>query len=905
MANNTRREITLGRDLERKRGTEGSVPKGRELPNNNKTAINNGNGSKATGNRDLSKLGENVEREQSRQSKKNDVALEIIERTEFLRPLLYAQDIDLYNEDPSSGGYIKGRYVGKGTERRFERGDSSGHKDYLENSTITDIGFDGNHLYVVDNEIGHYRVNDPEKDPRIKEGLPPIKVTASDVDTLARNVSNQMGEKYTTASPIFDAELGYLRTNFVHPSVAPYGNTMALRVSRPSLAIKDLSDMATPEVNELLKVFMRTRTNLLISGSTGAGKAAADSELVPTPKGIVRHGDLKVGDLVYDRMGKTTKVEAIFPQGELDVYEVELKDGRKVRVSGDHNWLSRRYTHGYRENTRKDDNNYYEGKEIYGKTGWEIRTTEEMLEDGVVQNLSNGRVKYKYYLPNGGGVEKTPKEYKLHPYAMGAFLGDGCLTEKALTLSSGDEFVVEKVAKLIGSPNYKKDKHGYSWKFDLPEDFNVVEDGYDVRTKLFQTRMFFNESDRDLCGTRAIPEEYFEGSIEQRYQLLQGLMDTDGLIARTNGRYPVTFKVTSKQLAEDVQRLGRSLGMEMTLQEYPYELPEREGVDREDRKRVAYHVRFNIPHSDKVNIFTLPRKVKIAKECQGKKQKRLYNQIAIVSIKKLGYKENMQCIMVDNEEHLYQLHDGVVTHNTEVQKSMVGYIPIEQKITLMEDTLDSHIKEIYPEKDINSWRTVINEDDTKVADNIDFHTLLRAALRNFPDWAMVSEVRGSEAGALLSVALSGHAVMTTMHTQGAESIPERLADMVSMGNSMMDYGALQRNILSVFKIGVHLERGVDPDTGKTIRYIREIYEFVDYDKDNGVIGYPIYRRYQQYDNETETYKVRKQHYRMSDDMLRRLEDNRELDNIPSVFRRGDYEHKTMADRRNITKGDDV
>ena len=509
MANNTRREITLGRDLEKNQGTGEVIPKerelGRELPNNK----NN----KATGKRDLSKLGENIEREQSHQSKKNEVALEIIERTEFLRPLLYAQDIDLYNEDPNSGGYIKGRYIGKGAERRFEQGDSSEHTDYLENSSITDIGFDGNHLYVVDNEIGHYRVNDPERDPRIKEGLPPIKVTASQVDTLARNVANQMLEKYTTASPIFDAELGYLRTNFVHPSVAPYGNTMALRVSRPSLAIKDLSEMATPEVDGLMKAFMRTKTNLLISGSTGAGK-------------------------------------------------------------------------------------------------------------------------------------------------------------------------------------------------------------------------------------------------------------------------------------------------------------------------------------------------------------------------------------------------------TEYQKALVGYIPNNQKITLMEDTLDSHIKEIYPEKDINSWRTVINEDDTKIADNIDFHTLLRAALRNFPDWAMVSEVRGSEAGALLSVALSGHAVMTTMHTQGAESIPERLADMVSMGNSNMDYGALQRNILSVFKIGVHLERGVDPDTGKTIRYIREIYEFVDYDKDNGVIGYPIYRRYQQYDNETQTYKVRKQHYRMSDDMLRRLEDNRELDSIPYVFRRGEYEHKTMADRRNITRGDD-
>ena len=473
----------------------------------------NGHRKTATGTKDLSILGEKEEQDRQREEGSSRAALDIIEKTEFLRPLLYVQDVKKYNEDPQSEGYIKGRYIGEGINRRFEVGEGAEFNQYLENSSVTDIGFDGNHLYVVDNEIGHYRVNDPERDPRILDGLPPIKVTAYQVDTLARNVANKMGEFYNKSSPIFDAELGYLRTNFVSKEVAPYGNTMALRVSRPSLAIKDLADMATSEVDELMQVFMRTKTNILISGSTGAGK-------------------------------------------------------------------------------------------------------------------------------------------------------------------------------------------------------------------------------------------------------------------------------------------------------------------------------------------------------------------------------------------------------TEYQKALVGYIPQNQKITLMEDTLDSHIKEIYPEKDINSWRTIINDDESKVADNIDFNALLRAALRNFPDWAMVSEVRGSEAGALLSVALSGHSVMTTLHAQGAESIPERLADMVSMGNSKMDYGALQRNILSVFKIGVHLERGVDPDTGKTIRYIREIYEFVDYDKDNGVIGYPIYRRYQQFDREENKYNIRKQHYRMSDDLLRKLEDNREYDNVPYVFRRGEYEHKTMSDRKNITKGDE-
>lgn len=461
----------------------------------------------------LETLGENTDREKSKQDDKNEKALELIEKTPFLRPLLYVQDAKLYEEKPETEGYIQGKYVGTGLDRKFIPGEGDDFTDYLENSTITDIGFEGYSLYVVDNEIGHYRVNDPKKDPRILDGLPPIQVSAKEVDRLARNVSNQMEGKYNRANPIFDAELGYLRTNFVSSDVAPYGNTMALRISRPSLAIKNLADIATEEVDKLMAVFMRTKTNLLISGSTGAGK-------------------------------------------------------------------------------------------------------------------------------------------------------------------------------------------------------------------------------------------------------------------------------------------------------------------------------------------------------------------------------------------------------TEYQKSLVGYIPQDNKITLMEDTLDSHIKEIYPEKDINSWRTIKTDDGNKVASNIDFHTLLRAALRNFPDWAMVSEVRGSEAGALLSVALSGHSVMTTMHTQGADSIPERLADMVSMGDSKMDYGALLRNILSVFKIGVHLERGVDPKTGKVIRYIREIYEYVDYDKDNGVIGYPIYRRYQKFNRQTGEYEVMKQHYRMSDVMLRRLEDNREYGNVPLVFRQGEYEHKTLSDRKNIMKGEE-
>ena len=831
----------------------------------------------------ISNLGEQTDREQSEQDAKNKVGLELIESSDFLRPLLYVQDINRYNEDPKSKGYIRGRYEGTGINRRFVEGDGAEFTEYLENSTVTDIGFDGNYIYVVDNEIGHYRVNDPEKDPRILDGLPPIKVTATQIETLAKNVANKMGQIYNRSKPIFDAELGYLRTNFVHSSVAPYGNTMALRISRPSLAIKNLAEMGTPEVDDLMATLMRSRMNILISGSTGAGKAARDSELVPTPKGWKRHGDLKVGDYVFSRKGKPTKVLGVYPQGKMEVYRVTLSDGRTVDVSGDHLWTINDVLKNRARRNKKGLEHVYD-----------TVTTDYMYEKGVKTDRTYGHNTYKFRLPKSEAVEYSEKEFKVEPYAMGALLGDGSFLENAIVLSSEDDWIPRKVAKLIGAEDIVDNKKTYSWYFRIAED-SPMRDGYTKGVKNIQTAMLFEEDMMVKCGERTIPEEYLYGSIEQRYELLQGLMDTDGTIKRDGKRYTTAFTTTSEQLKDDVITLARSLGLEVTFTKHK---------KRKNGNSIEYTVRFLVPHKEKENLFTLPRKVELAKEAQQYKKKKADLDIPIVSIEKLDEKDDMTCIMVDNEEHLYLVGDYVVTHNTEYQKALVGYIPNNQKITLMEDTLDSHIKEIYPDKDINSWRTVRNEKEGSQADDIDFQTLLRAALRNFPDWAMVSEVRGAEAGALLSVALSGHAVMTTLHAQGAESIPERLADMVSMGNSKMDYGALQRNILSVFKIGVHLERGTDPDTGKTIRYIREIYEYVDYDKDNGVIGYPIYKRFQQYDKDTDSYTVQKKHYRMSDLLIRTLEDNRELDNVPRVFTFGEYEHKTMADRKNITKGDD-
>lgn len=49
-------------------------------------------------------------------------------------------------------------------------------------------------------------------------------------------------------------------------------------------------------------------------------------------------GKLKMGDKIKSPTEGETEVIGIFPQGERDIYEIELDDGRKVRSSDNHLW---------------------------------------------------------------------------------------------------------------------------------------------------------------------------------------------------------------------------------------------------------------------------------------------------------------------------------------------------------------------------------------------------------------------------------------------------------------------------------------------------------------------------------------------------------------------------------------
>ena len=355
----------------------------------------------------------------------------------------------------------------------------------------------------------------------------------------------------------------------------------------------------------------------ILLANAGTGKGNWVECKVPTPQGIRRFGDLKEGDYVFDRLGFPTKILKVYPRGFMDAYKVTLSDGRSTVVSLDHLW------------------NVYRG--VYSK---EIYTLElgQMLSEGVRKEDNRpNRVlgKPRFYVPSHCARQYEEKKVTVDPYVYGAFIGNGCLTSDYLEFSSDDEETVNKVALLMGFDYKKRSVHNYTWDF--------FKNGRHVRTADYFTKAYAKD--------KYIPDCYKYNSIQARWELLRGLFDTDGSAVLSEGRLHVSYSTISKRLAEDIKEVLNSLGIVSHIYE-----------DKRDSKNICYNVNVNTTKENKCLLFSLTRKNRICE--QASENRRHYDRVAIRSIEKLPEKLEINCIWVDNKEHLYQCDEGIVTHNT-------------------------------------------------------------------------------------------------------------------------------------------------------------------------------------------------------------------------------------------------
>lgn len=357
----------------------------------------------------------------------------------------------------------------------------------------------------------------------------------------------------------------------------------------------------------------------LIAGSAGTGKAQPLYSKIKVPNGWKTFADIKIGDLVATPKGNYVPVLNIYPQGIKPIYRITLNDDRYVDCSEDHLWSW-----------------------IYDNGKPKINSLKEILE-----KYSTSTRKNRFFLPLTNNIEEAQKEFNIPPYLLGALIGDGCFRSNRPTFCTADLELVEKIQSLL-IPGYSINKIPSS-----EYDYSIKENEHTTLSNYYTIKLQELGLWNKLSYEKEIPESYLYGSIDQRIELLQGLLDTDGTVDHRTGS--VEFYSTSKILAEQVQYLIWSLGgsTKITTKEttYTYKDEKKEG-------RLCYRLTITrFPNKQK--LLYLSRKKKLVTIGQ-------YDNIRKIGIKNIEFIDNLECkcIYIDDPDHLYITDNFIVTHNT-------------------------------------------------------------------------------------------------------------------------------------------------------------------------------------------------------------------------------------------------
>ena len=379
-------------------------------------------------------------------------------------------------------------------------------------------------------------------------------------------------------------------------------------------------------IHEVWHRAMAAHDRLVMWSFIEAGKAVPLDTPIATPSGWTTMGALQPGEQVFGGDGKPCLVRACSEvQLGRRVFEVEFSDGAIERADAEHNWYA--WSVLDRASHRPP----------------RVVTTEEMA--GSLRYLGGG---WNWTIPVAPAVGYPGgAPLPIHPYLLGAWLGDGDTDMAALTFHEDDREIVDRCAAIEGGRcTFKRVARGSGkvWRayFVDPQKTRTTHTGPKLRTRLRHL---------GLLGAKHIPDVYLTASIADRRQLLAGLLDTDGTIDARGNKSIIELTLTDARLARDALELIRSLGFKARMSESDSTLAGRV-VGR----------RWRLTFTAREPVFLLARKLAKQKLSRGSTATGKKTVVAIREIASVP----VRCISVDSPDHTYLLgRSYTVTHNTQ------------------------------------------------------------------------------------------------------------------------------------------------------------------------------------------------------------------------------------------------
>lgn len=272
------------------------------------------------------------------------------------------------------------------------------------------------------------------------------------------------------------------------------------------------------------------------------------------------------------------------------------------------------------------------------------------------------------------------------------------------------------------------------------------------------------------------------------------------LFAQDNwkGRYFINRKVDGNEVYELIRHIANSM-----LKNFSISSPILD-VAFGNYRLSAVHPSLARYDNKKVTTFSLR---KIAPILQIKENDTYLAPLEVIEL--------LKCLVKTYQSILISGATG--SGKTELQKFLVSFMNENDRIILIEESYETYLKEIFPNRDITSW-IISNQ-------NGELSTLIRLALRNNPDWIIIAETRGKEAYDMIHSVLTGHPIITTIHSESAENNLSRIVQMCKK-EIEFEETAMANIIAKHLKIGVHIEKIFDTEKNIYIRRIREIVEYI-------------------------------------------------------------------------------
>ncbi len=379
---------------------------------------------------------------------------------------------------------------------------------------------------------------------------------------------------------------------------------------------------------------------VVLAARPSMGKAQPLDANVRTLTGWKRMGALEVGDALASVDGRPSIVTGVFPQGEKPVHRVTFSDGRSAECCGEHFW------------------------KVSCRHWMQPRV---VSTDALAELLKRARYKDRIWVERASGDFGHLEPLPVDPWVLGCLIGDGDLTGSGSVRFSTAEpevlaHMTARIDPVLTVTCAGKDDYRVVRRAGAHAAGHAGVQPNPLRLVLESLRLSGLPGDRKF-----IPRLYLEAARCARLDLLRGLLDSDGWIERWGS---VRFSTSSKQLAQDMAELVRSLGGWCSIADKQPQGAFIAGLRVPGLPAYVCH----ISHPEPRSLFLLSAK-QLRAPAAWTRQKRL----TVKSIEPTRVAP-CQCISVSHPSRLYLTDGDVVTHNTALAINIAEHVALNEQL---------------------------------------------------------------------------------------------------------------------------------------------------------------------------------------------------------------------------------